>query len=93
MKDEKKHSLWSYFDRDGHLLIERYFSYGQPSNIWIWYGHAGHHGHHDANKTHESISHYEIYTDTRDDGLFYRYYQSSNIYFFILFLSFFTFFP
>ena len=79
IKDGHKHSLWSYFDRDGHLLIERYFSYGQPSNIWIWYGHADHHGHSEHDNTDGSISHYEIYTDTRDDGLFYRYYQSSNM--------------
>jgi len=79
IKDGHKHSLWSYFDRDGHLLIERYFSYGQPSNIWIWYGHADHHGHHENHNTDGSISHYEIYTDIRDDGLFSRYYQSSNM--------------
>ena len=68
LKDGKKHSLWTYFDRDGHLLIERYFSYGKPSNIWIWYDHHTH-----------DIQHYEVYPDNRDDGLFTRYYQSSNI--------------
>ena len=39
LKENKKHSLWSYYDRDGHLLIDRYFNYGKPTSIWIWYDH------------------------------------------------------
>jgi len=69
LKNQKKHSLWSYYDRDGHLLIERYFSYDSPNNIWIWYDH------HNYNK----IDEYIIYDDKRDNGFFTRYYQSSNI--------------
>ena len=69
MKDGKKHSLWSYFDREGHLLIDRYFSYGKPSNVWIWYSH----GHDDE------IEKFEIYEDYRDDGKLMRYYQSGCI--------------
>ena len=69
LKNQKKHSLWSYYDREGHLLIGRYFSYDMPNNIWIWYDH------HDSHK----IDKYEIYSDIRNDGSFTRYYQSSNI--------------
>ena len=69
LKNQKKHSLWSYYDREGHLLIERYFSYNMPNNIWIWYDH---HDHHEIDK-------YKIYSDNRDDGSFIRYYQSLNI--------------
>ena len=69
LKNNKKHSLWSYYDREGHLLIERYFSYDMPNNIWIWYDHHGHH----------KIDKYKIYSDIRNDGSFTRYYQSSNI--------------
>ena len=68
LKDREKHSLWSYFDRDGHLLIERYFSYGKPSNIWIWYDHHGH----------RHIEQFEIYEDFRDDGQLTRFYQSGK---------------
>ena len=69
LKDGEKHSLWSYFDRDGHLLIERYFSYGKPTNIWIWYDHHNH-GH---------IENFEIYEHYRDDGQFFRFYQSGKV--------------
>ena len=68
LKNGLKHSLWSYFDREGHLLIERYFSYGKPSNIWIWYNHHSH-----------DIDYYQIYEDDRNDGSLSRYYQSSNL--------------
>ena len=68
LKNNEKHSLWSYYDREGHLLVERYFSYGKPSNIWIWYDHHNH-----------EIDHYTIYTNNRDDGFLKRFYQSSNI--------------
>ena len=64
----KKHSLWEYFDRDGHLLIERYFSYDKPTTIWIWYDHDNH-----------EISKYELYENYRDHGTLKRYYRSSNI--------------
>ena len=37
LKNNQKHSLWSYYDRDGHLLIDRYFNYGEPTSIWILY--------------------------------------------------------
>ena len=67
IKNKEKHSLWSYYDREGHLLVERYFSYGKPSNIWIWYDH-------DSN----GIDHYTIYTNNRDDGFLKRFYRSSN---------------
>ena len=68
-KNKKKHSLWTYYDREGHLLIERYFSYDMPNNIWIWYDHHDHH----------KIDKYKIYSDYRNDGSFTRFYQSSNI--------------
>ena len=67
IKNKEKHSLWSYYDREGHLLVERYFSYGKPSNIWIWYDHDSH-----------GIDHYTIYTNNRDDGFLKRFYRSSN---------------
>lgn len=69
LKNQKKHSLWSYYDRNGHLIIERYFSHDLPNNIWIWYDH------HDNKK----IDKYILYDDQRDDGFFKRYYQSSNL--------------
>jgi len=69
LKDDKKHSLWSYFDREGHLLIERYFSYGKPSYVWIWYDHHDHH----------HIENFEIYEDFRGDGKLIRFYQSGKI--------------
>jgi len=69
LKDGKKHSLWSYFDRAGYLLIERYFSYGKPSHVWIWYDH---HGHYD-------ITNFEIYQDFRTDGKLTRFYRSGKI--------------
>ena len=65
LKDGEKHSLRNYFDRDGHLLIERYFSYGKASNIWIWY-------------SHHNVDYHQIYEDDRNDGSLTRYYQSSN---------------
>ena len=67
IKNKEKHSLWSYYDREGHLLVERYFSYGKPSNIWIWYDHHNH-----------GIDNYTIYTNNRDDGFLKRFYRSSN---------------
>ena len=69
LKENKKHSLWSYYDRDGHLLIDRYFNYGKPTSIWIWYDH------HNNNK----VEKYELYDDLRGDGTLTRYFQSSNI--------------
>ena len=68
LKNNEKHSLWSYYDREGNLLVERYFSYGKPSNIWIWYNHHDH-----------KIDHYTIYTNNRDNGFLKRFYRSSNI--------------
>ncbi len=69
LKNNKKHGLWSYFDRNGHLIIDRYFSYDKPTSIWIWYDHYNN----------ENIEKYELYDDIRDDGNLTRYFQSSNI--------------
>ena len=68
MLNGNKHSLWTYYDRKGHLLIERYFSYGKPSNVWIWYDHYD-----------NSIQKYEIYSDIRDNGEITRFYRSGGI--------------
>ena len=68
MLDGKKHSLWTYYDRKGHLLIERYFSYGQPCNVWLWYNHYD-----------NSIKNYEIYSDLRDNGEITRFYRSGVV--------------
>ena len=69
LKNNKKHGLWSYFDRNGHLIIDRYFSYDKPTSIWIWYDHYNH----------KNVEKYELYEDLRDDGRLTRYFQSSNI--------------
>tara|TARA_B100000029_G_scaffold514775_1_gene618940 strand:+ start:1612 stop:2190 length:579 start_codon:yes stop_codon:yes gene_type:complete len=68
LKDNKKHSVWNYYNRSGHLEVKRYFSYDVPSNIWIWYNHDNH-----------GIDHYTIYTDIRDDGVFKKYYKSGQL--------------
>tara|TARA_Y100001960_G_C14488179_1_gene735323 strand:- start:26 stop:742 length:717 start_codon:yes stop_codon:yes gene_type:complete len=65
----QQHSLWEYFDRHGHLLIQRFFSYGEPTTIWIWYDHDNH----------NQISNYELYDDARDDGSLTRYYRPLKI--------------
>lgn len=63
-----KHSLWTYYDREGHLLVERYFSYGEPSNIWIWY-----------NLDDRSVKKFETYPDFRDNGKLIRYFRSGKL--------------
>ena len=65
----QQHSLWEYFDRQGHLLIQRFFSYGEPTTIWLWYNHDGH----------NQIDNYELYDDVRDDGTLTRYYRPFKI--------------
>ena len=64
----QKHSLWSYYDREGHLLVERYFSYGKPSNVWIWY-----------NPYNLSVEKFEMYSDFRDNGKLLRYFRSGRL--------------
>lgn len=64
----QKHSLWTYYDREGHLLVERYFSYGQPSNIWIWHNHDD-----------RSVEKFETYPDFRDNGKLIRYFRSGRL--------------
>ena len=65
----QQHSLWEYFDRQGHLLIQRYFNYGDPATIWIWYNHDHH----------NQIDNYELYDDARDNGTLTRYYRPFKI--------------
>ena len=69
LKNGKQHSVWQYFDREGHLLIQRYFSLGEPVTIWIWYNH----------NNHDKIDKYELYDDIRDNGSLTRYYRSGYI--------------
>ena len=66
-KDGHFHSHWSYFDREGNLSVDRYFSYGSPTNIWLWYDKRG------------DIIQFEIFNHIKDDGNFIKYFRNGKI--------------
>ena len=67
MLNGEMHGNWSYFDRKGHLHIERYFNVGNPTGIWIWYNDK------------DQVSKFEIYDQSKYEGVFTQFYKSGRL--------------